>query len=166
MEISKSQNRRANRHGGFALIEVMVAIVILAVGLLGLAALMAQLSGTTSQSRYMGTEVMLASTKLEDLNRLAIGDPRLAAGGSLAADTAGYFDQVQISSTNGGIPIVTPNAPAAASNDMLLFKRRWTVEQNPAGFPVGVSRVTVLVSLLDGDKLSRSETFQTSMVRQ
>jgi len=41
----------------------MVAITILAIGLLGLAALMAQLTSTTGQSRYMGTEVMLASEK-------------------------------------------------------------------------------------------------------
>src|SRR5947207_12442864 len=101
MEIPKSQRRRASRERGFTLAEVMVAIVILAVGLLGLAALMAQLAGTTGQSRYMGTEVMLASEKLEDLNRLTSGDPSLAVGGDLASDKPLYFDEIQISSDNG-----------------------------------------------------------------
>ncbi len=57
-------SNRKKRMQGFALIEVVIAITILAVGLLGLAALLAQLTGTTTQSRYLGTEVMLASEKL------------------------------------------------------------------------------------------------------
>src|SRR5215475_2415490 len=100
MEISKSR-RKTRRQDGFALIEVMIAILILGVGLLGLAALMAQLTGTTSNSRYLGTQVMLASEKLEDLNRLQPGDAALTPGGSLTADNAGYSDQVQVSSDNG-----------------------------------------------------------------
>src|ERR1700744_1045544 len=100
MEISMSR-RKASREDGFALIEVMIAIVILAIGLLGLAALLAQLTGTTTQSRYMGAEVMLASEKLEDLNQRTATDPVLAAGGDLVANTPGYNDTVQLSSTNG-----------------------------------------------------------------
>ncbi len=172
MEIPKSQCRRASRERGFTLAEVMVAIVILAVGLLGLAALMAQLTGTSGQSRYMGTEVMLASEKLEDLNRLPVGDANLAAGGSLAADNALFFDEIQISADNGGnkannseISRTENSAPAATSGDMLVFKRRWVIEQNPAGFPNGVTRITVWVGLISGGTVSQRNTFQTSMVR-
>jgi len=143
----------------------MIAIVILAVGLLGLAALMAQLTGTTSNSRYMGTQVMLASEKLEDLNRLSPGDPALAAGGNLNADVANYSDQVQISSDNGSSSTVAANA-APATSDLLQFKRRWVIEKNPAGMPTGVIRITVWVRLMDGDAFARGATFQTSMVRQ
>jgi len=157
--------RKARRQDGFALIEVMIAILILGVGLLGLAALMAQLTGTTGTSRYMGTQVMLASEKLEDLNRLQPGDAALAPGGSLTADTAGYSDQVQISSDNGTSSTVAAGS-AAASSDMLQFRRRWVIESNPAGLPAGVIRVTVFVGLLDGNAVSRANTFQTSMVRQ
>jgi len=164
MEISKL-HRKANREEGFALLEVMIAIVILAVGLLGLAALMAQLTGTTGNSRYMGTEVMLASEKLEDLNRLQIGDAGLAAGGNLAADAANHSDQIQVSSDNGTTTTV-PAGTAAATSDLLQFRRRWVIEQNPAGLPTGVIRITVLVALLDGNAVSRANTFQTSMVRQ
>lgn len=162
--MSKS-HRKTRREDGFALIEVMIAILILAIGLLGLAALMAQLTGTTGTSRYMGTEVMLASEKLEDMNRLQPGDLALAPGGNLAADAANYSDQVQISSTNGTSNTVA-SGTAAAGNDMLLFRRRWVIEKDPAGLPTGVIRITVSVALLDGNVAARASTFQTSMVRQ
>src|ERR1700756_3060213 len=115
MAMSKS-HRKFRREGGFALIETLIAISILAVGLLGIAALLAQLAGNSTQSRYMSTEALLASEKLDDLNRLPIGDPAIAvvngnSAGSLTADvtdtvTVGafppqvvdYFDQVRISS--------------------------------------------------------------------
>jgi type IV pilus assembly protein PilV len=164
MEMSKS-HRKTRKEDGFALVEVMIAILILAIGLLGLAALMAQLTGTTGTSRYMGTEVMLASEKLEDLNRLQPGDAALAPGGNLASDVANYSDQIQVSSDNGTSNTVVAGS-AAASSDMLQFRRRWVIEQNPAGLPTGVIRITVLVSLLDGDRAARANTFQTSMVRQ
>jgi prepilin-type N-terminal cleavage/methylation domain-containing protein len=120
MEILKSQTKPV-RNAGFALIETMVAIVILAVGLLGAAALLAQLTGTSSTSRYMSTEALLASEKLDDLNRLPDQDAAILipAGdsiGSLTADTTqnviapdgtpetiDYFDTVAISSGNGSI---------------------------------------------------------------
>ncbi len=70
MSLRKARSIRKEGDSGFAMIEVMFAITILAVGLLGLAALLAQLSGSTTQSRYLGSEVMLASEKLEDLNQL------------------------------------------------------------------------------------------------
>ena len=164
MEMSKS-HPKTRRQDGFALIEVMIAIVILAVGLLGLAALMAQLTGTTSNSRYMGTQVMLASEKLEDLNRLQPGDAGLAPGGNLLADVANYSDQIQVSSDNGTSNTVAAGS-AAASTDLLQFRRRWVIESNPAGLPSGVIRITVFVAVLDGDAVSRANSFQTTMVRQ
>lgn len=107
---------------GFGLIEVMISITILAVGLLGLAALMAKLYGTTARSRYMGTQALLASGKLEDLSRLPACDPEIAVppgdttAGSLTTDAGqtvnasatvcgsevvNYFDEVQISTDSG-----------------------------------------------------------------
>jgi len=102
------------------LVETLVAITILAVGLLGIAALLAQLAGNSTQSRYMSTEALLASEKLDDLNRYPINDPAIAvtngnSAGSLTADitdtvtvgvvteTVDYFDQVRISAGNGNM---------------------------------------------------------------
>jgi Tfp pilus assembly protein PilV len=119
METSKSR-RKAKATAGFALIETMIAIFILGVGLLGAAALLAQLAGNSTRSRYMSTEALLASEKLDDLNRLPSIDPAIAvtagnSAGSLNADltasvtvgavteTVDYFDTVQISSGNGSM---------------------------------------------------------------
>ena len=119
MAMSKS-HRSARRQGGFALIETLIAISILAVGLLGVAALLAQLAGNSTQSRYMSTEALLASEKLDDLNRYPINDPAIAVtggttAGSLTADltstvtvgvvteTVDYFDQVRISAGDGNM---------------------------------------------------------------
>ena len=112
--------RRPRRQGGFALVETLIAISILAVGLLGVAALLAQLAGNSTKSRYMSTEALLASEKLDDLNRYPINDPAIAvtagnSAGSLTADitstvtvgvvteTVDYFDQVRISVGNGNM---------------------------------------------------------------
>ena len=119
MAMSKLR-RKTKNSAGFALIETMMAISILAVGLLGVAALLAQLGGNSTQSRYMSTEALLASEKLDDLNRYPFNDPAIAvtsgnSAGSLTADitstvTVGavtqvvdYFDQVRISSGNGNM---------------------------------------------------------------
>jgi prepilin-type N-terminal cleavage/methylation domain-containing protein len=108
------------RSNGFSLVEAMIAIAILAVGLLGVAALLAQLGGNSTQSRYMSTEALLASEKLDDLNRYPYNDPAIAVtngntAGSLNADTTAtvtlgavtevvdYFDTVRISSGNGSM---------------------------------------------------------------
>ena len=120
MAMLKSR-RKARRTAGFALIETVIAISILAVGLLGVAALLAQLGGNSTQARYMSTEALLASEKLDDLNRYPYGDPGIAvvagnSAGSLTADTSAtvnngvlppeqvdYFDTVSISSGNGNM---------------------------------------------------------------
>src|SRR5207237_8801156 len=85
----------------------------------------------TAESRYMRTEAMLASEKLEDLNRYPSNDPSVAApggvAGSLTADqsqsvTVGavtenvdYFDTVQLSSGNGSISEVVTGTDAGGA---------------------------------------------------
>jgi type II secretory pathway pseudopilin PulG len=171
-------HRRARRASGFALIETIMAIAILAVGLLGVAALLARLNSSANDSRYTSTEIMLASSKLEDLNQVASAN--LAAGGSLnpGAPQAGYFDQVQVSSNGSNKNVVVDpldgNPVVAPTSDMQVFERLWVIESNvplgsaagtPAGPNNGLLRITVIVIPQTGTAAEKTQTFQSSLVR-
>ena len=108
------------RESGFTLIETIMAMVILTVGLLAIASLFAKTTLSTNMSRYMSSQSLLASEKLDDLNRLPANDPAIAvpagnSSGSLNADVTqnvvvggaaqqvDYFDTIQMSSGNGGV---------------------------------------------------------------
>jgi len=54
---------------GFSLLEVMVAIIVLSIGLLSAAILMANIYSYSLRSRYISMATQLASEELEDLSR-------------------------------------------------------------------------------------------------
>ena len=62
------------RPEGFTLLEVMVSLVVLAIGLLASALLMSNSYKYSVRSRYMAEAGQLASEKLEDLNRFPSQD--------------------------------------------------------------------------------------------
>ena len=62
---------------GFTLIEVMVAALVMCIGLLTAGFLMGKMMGTTVRSKDMSTAAVLASEKLEDLNRWDNDDPHI-----------------------------------------------------------------------------------------
>jgi prepilin-type N-terminal cleavage/methylation domain-containing protein len=186
METSQSL-RKSRQQRGFTLIETLVAIFVLTIGLVGTAALMSQSVNMGAHARYQSTAALLASEKMEDLDRFPSTDPNMTPGGSLAADTTGYFDNVQISSYDGnineittsngtttlytqqptGTVTVTPGATLpAATPDMLTFDRRWLITSSPTvGGQVitGAHQITVLVTL-NNQELKPVVTFQTSLV--
>ncbi|HJX83568.1 MAG TPA: prepilin-type N-terminal cleavage/methylation domain-containing protein [Candidatus Angelobacter sp.] len=191
-----SLSHKTGRARGFSLMEVMVAVFILAFGMLALAWSMNQLSTTTSQSRSSGVEVLLASEKLEDLNRYGASDPLLAASPStsLTSDTAGYYDQIQISSgkdlnnagdiiettigssggtanytqikhsPNGAISVTTTTGTPPASTADMLVFDRRWLIEKDVPL-AGVHRVTVWVQLQNAPNGASAVPFQTSMVR-
>jgi prepilin-type N-terminal cleavage/methylation domain-containing protein len=61
--------RNADAEKGFSLLEVVVAILVLTIGLMSAAMLMANVYKFTVRSRYVGMATQLASEELEDLNR-------------------------------------------------------------------------------------------------
>ncbi len=110
----------ARRESGFTILETLVAMVILSVGLLAIASLFAKTTTSSNMSRYMSNQSLLASEKLDDLNRLPATDPGVAVpagatAGSLTADTSqvvtvgavtenvDYFDNIQASADNSGV---------------------------------------------------------------
>jgi len=93
-------------HGGFSLLEVVVSIGILSVGLLGVAALVTSTMKTGTNSRYVNMANILASEKLDSLNKWPNGDPNVAPGGSLSGPSAcavgdDYCDQVTLTEASG-----------------------------------------------------------------
>ncbi len=189
METSQLPRKRVkgSRQQGFTLIETMVSILILTIGLVGTAALMSNSVNMGAHARYVSTAALLASEKMEDLDRFPDNDPNLAAGGSLAADVTGYSDSVQISTANGninevttangvttlytqkpdGTVVVTSGAALpAATPDMLTYDRRWLIVANPtvgANVITGAVQITVLVTLTN-QALKPTVTYQSSLV--
>jgi prepilin-type N-terminal cleavage/methylation domain-containing protein len=110
---------KSNNSRGFTLLEVMMAMLILTIGLVAVAALISTTAGNSSHSRFMSMAAMLASEKLEDLNRYPVTDPAIATpaatAGSLTADTSqsvtvgavtetvDYYDSVQMSGAGGSV---------------------------------------------------------------
>jgi prepilin-type N-terminal cleavage/methylation domain-containing protein len=185
--------RRRSSNAGFSILEVLVAITVLAIGISAMAALVAQTLNGTERARYMALATTLASEKLEDLSRYPTASPvvtQLAAGGSLSSDSTGYNDNVDLSNTTGqiaeSIPTstgysniihqatgevdVVPNAtsPPTGGSGTMVFHRQWLIEADPVVNGVtltGSRRITVLVTM-PNQSLSPPISFQMSSVRQ
>ncbi|HET8825168.1 MAG TPA: prepilin-type N-terminal cleavage/methylation domain-containing protein [Terriglobales bacterium] len=98
-----SANRRS---AGFTLIEVLISMAVLTVGLIGMAAMVCSTMVFGANAKYMNMANVLASEKLDNLNKWPSTDPNVAAGGALAGPStcaAGdtYCDQVTVSETSG-----------------------------------------------------------------
>jgi len=109
--------------GGFTLIEVMVAAVILTIGSLGIGALTVSIINGNVFSNKMATATVLAHNKLEDIKGLSFEDAARAA----------------IIEDYSAIP------------DFPSYRRETTVDAN-APDP-GMIRVTVTVSWWSGSSL-------------
>jgi len=103
-----------NNHG-FTLIEIMIAIFLLAVALLGLAAVTTSVIKGNSFSQTLTTATTLAKDKMEELK--ATSYTALPTGGTTVTDYASADGTVQTSSTgsyykrewNGNVTGTAPN---------------------------------------------------------
>jgi len=113
--------RPASNHG-FTLLETLVALIVLTVGVVGVATVAARNLGTSRQSKFMALAAELASEKLEDLSRWDANDPNVCvqsgdtSEGSLTSDaplknitcpsgasslTVAYYDLVSVNTSTG-----------------------------------------------------------------
>jgi hypothetical protein len=121
------------------------------------------------------------------LNRWPSTDAHVTAGGSLAADDAGYFDDVSMAADGGtftevesaangtftatsfnpsNFPVPLATSSATAPNVPVTFDRRWLIEVNPAINSVvvtGVRRITVWIQSVGA--IQPPLIFQMSTVR-
>ncbi len=132
---------------GFTLLEVVVALALLAGGFLAVAQLMAVAARAAHLSRATTLATNLATENLERLQSLAwgctgegtpVGDLVLSASGALAADTAGFVDYLD----GEGAAVGSGFSPPSGA----MFTRRWSIEPDEERVPPRrlVVRVVVL----------------------
>jgi prepilin-type N-terminal cleavage/methylation domain-containing protein len=190
------QAARSIRAGkGFSVLEVLVAITVLAIGMTAMASLIAQTLSGTERSRYMSLASTLTSEKLEDLNRWPSVDPHVASGGSLTADSAvgslNYYDDIDLSNTTGQVSETIAsttsgtttyssvihnstgyvqsgaNSTAPTGSGIIAFHRRWVVETDPVvnGITLTGSRRVTVIVSLSNLSVRPPVNFQLSLVR-
>jgi len=118
---------RQRKQGGFTLLEVLIALLVLSIGLLGLAALQT-LGLRSNQMANMRTQAAQRAYDMSDRMR---------------ANQAGVDAQSYIQSTTSDIPDVEVNCTTAActTEQMVIFdKANWLTEV--ARLPGGLGRVT------------------------
>jgi prepilin-type N-terminal cleavage/methylation domain-containing protein len=71
---------------GFTLVEVVVSMAVLTIGLVGVAAFVSGMLANGTQARYMNMANMLASEKLDNLNKWPSSDPNVCDS-TACADT-------------------------------------------------------------------------------
>jgi prepilin-type N-terminal cleavage/methylation domain-containing protein len=180
---------------GFSVLEVLVAITVLAVGMTAMASLVAQTLSGTERSRYMSLASTLTSEKLEDLNRWPSVDPHVAAGGSLTADSASgavnFYDDIDLSNTTGQVSETIAsttgttttyssvihnstgyvqsgaNTAAPSGSGIVAFHRRWVIEADPVvnGITLTGSRRVTVLVSLTNQSVRPPVNFQLSLVR-
>ena len=93
---------KIDNNKGFTLIEVLVAMVILSIGLLGTAALITGIINGNKVSNRITTATVLAQDKMEEIKRVGYS----TAGDELKASLPSPYDQYERE------VIVVPNSPA------------------------------------------------------
>jgi Tfp pilus assembly protein PilV len=101
--------RRVQDRGGFTLVEIMIAVFVLTVALIGLISVTVMIINGNDFSRRMTTATTLAKDKLEQVKRLPYT--------SVTAGTTDYFNADSSAGSSGAyftrVMTVTDNIPAA-----------------------------------------------------
>lgn len=148
------KSRSRQNQGGFTLIEVLVAMVVLGFALLGLFSLHSVALSASRQSEKMGICAMLAKSQMEYLMNLSYPADGSAAPTDLvdlAPDpTTATTPFVPLNHPNGGSMPDAINAAGTtdAADGPLLYYRTWDVE-----YPftdTSVIELTVRVTYIDG----------------
>lgn len=169
-----SSSRRSD--SGFSLIEVIVAVAVLATGLVAVAQMFALSTNTNRTARWASIGTTLAQQKIEQLRGLAWGfdalglpqsdfssnltvAPPAASGGlglsaspqnALVSNTPGYVDYLNAAGTWVG----TGSTPVSGT----VFVRRWSVEPLPTN-PNNTLIIQVVVQKL---RAGAADTQQTA----
>jgi hypothetical protein len=85
---------RLSGNAGFTLVEVLVSMLVLTVGLVGIAAMLAVTTQMQIGARESARSARLAQDKFDELMKLSFSaDPEVAVGGDLDADAADHSEE-------------------------------------------------------------------------
>lgn len=137
---------RLGRRDGFTLIELMLSVVILVIGLLGLASAMASVTRYQDLAGTRAEMATLAEAKLEQLRGAGTARTadtvQLVVGGSISSSMAGHADTVMGRGRQ--------------------YVRRWAVVQGPAS----TRRVTLrILPLVDDRRTPARLDFVTQILK-
>lgn len=133
----------SRNHHGFSLIEVMVAVVILAVGLMGLAKFQGELTRSAAETKTRASALALAERKLEDLRSFA----EISIPATPVANTY-YFDEIadNAGGTESGGALNLPATTYTIGGE--VFTLSWTLAAAPIS---GAQEINVNVAWTDLD---------------
>ncbi|MBW2400865.1 MAG: prepilin-type N-terminal cleavage/methylation domain-containing protein [Deltaproteobacteria bacterium] len=134
--------RQQRSAGGFSVLEVMIALSILAFGMM--AAMAGQVSAlkTIRQSRTQMLAMYLAEEQMEDFQAMTTADVIAA-----------------ISDLNYPNDPENPIDPNPNDDDMVTFNRRWFIEPN--ALETGLTRLTVEVDWVTPLGFTRTTTLRS-----
>lgn len=150
MALIKSKTSLSTRCRGFSLIELMIAMVVLAFGLVGGAAVLSTAIANNGRSRFDTTATALAESTMEKIVAIP-SRAQGAAAGTNVTDCAGTT--FPVSTAPGGAPLIPNGAfaghidflqPAVRNYSMLyatctagsntVYDVRWRVDPGPTPF--------------------------------
>ena len=133
----------AEREWGFTLAEIMISLVILSVGLLGLASQTLSVIKANSLSDQMTRATVRAEDKLEELKRRGYEDLQLQAPYSSPTGVSTDIQANPSFFTNPGHSDTTPTGGAGTVTLTGTPQRVWNVAANTPA--IGMKTVTVIV---------------------
>ena len=143
---------KSTNDGGFTVVEVLIAIIILTVALVSMAELMAITLRMQMLGRNQTAAIRLAQDKIDELMTQNFNNaPTVAIGGSLTTNVANHFDQ-----------------PVDSDGANLPYSRRWTVAAGPTDLNVTANAVrllTVRITPILSDRRSSTPVDVTTLIR-
>ena len=138
----RSPHPTRRRETGFSMLEVMIALTILSVGILGIGAVQLTATKLSGDSRVRTQAASLAQQQIELFRAMPIGTlTALIAAPGYPNDPANPID------------------PTPGDGQDVTFNRRWTIQQNAP--EAGITTVTVEVDYVDNLGATRTVRIQT-----